>query len=262
MDKSNPAQSLGENSSQQGSSQVPMPAPNVAAPPQLLNPFVAAAIAMANQQAMAQSMQANATLPTQQLNMPFNMQANTNSAGAQPTPAIESNRTSAPSAQSNPVQQLPFPFPPQNPFVAALLGGGFLPGPTVLANPAPGAAAALTTSSSISAPPPNVATQHVVKNGDSVSNPPVTETKARKRPRKKKQATETVQHVAQNVPHSAVAAAAAAQVLAAHGAFPTVSSGAAMQNTVFSNMQNWSIEQLGAFVYVHGNCGESLYHNN
>lgn len=264
MNQSNPTQSSSENSNPQGSSQVPFPASNVAfgnVQPQLLNPFMLAAIAMANQQ-MAQSMQANTSLPTHQPNMPFNVQANTTSAGGQPTTAAETNGANAPSAPqpvpSNPVQQLPFPFPPQNPFVAALLGGGFLPGQVALANPAPGAAAALTTSSSINAPPNAAAIQHLVNKGDFVSDTPGTETKARKRPRKKKLATETVQPVAQNVPRSAVAAAAAAQVLAAHGAFPTLSSGAAMPNAVFSNLQNLTLKQLGEFVHVHGSCDECL----
>lgn len=254
MEKSNPAQSSSENSSQQGSSQVPVPAPNVGfggAVPQLVNPFMAAAaaIAMANQQ-MAQSMQAKNPLSNHQSIVPFSVQSNTNSVGA---PAAETNGTNVPSAASqplNPMQQLSFPFPHQNPFAAALLSGLFSGSPALL-NPAPGPAAPSINAASSTAP------QHIVNNRDALSDNPVTETKARKRSRKKKVATETVQPVAQNVPHAAVAAAAA-QVFAAHGAFPPVSSGAALPNTVFSHMQNWTPEQLGEFVHVYGRCDECV----
>jgi PAS domain-containing protein len=208
----------------------------------------AAAIAMANQQ-MAQSMQAKNPLSNHQSNVPFSVQSNTNSVGA---PAAETNGTNVPSASQplNPMQQLSFPFPHQNPFAAALLSGLFSGSPALL-NPAPGPAAPSINAASSTAP------QHIVNNGDALSDNPVTETKARKRSRKKKVATETVQPVAQNVPHAAVAAAAA-QVFAAHGAFPPVSSGAALPNTVFSHMQNWTPEQLEQHVQLLRDTGQQI----
>lgn len=253
MDKPHVQASSNDDSVQPGASQAPNPALNVAfggalgqtaGVPQLLNPFAAAAAAMA----MAHSMQQpNVTVSSQQANMPFTV-TNLNPVGGAPSaaaatnganPSTNNNNTVPQQVPSNPVPQLPFLFQPQNAFAAALLGGGFLPGLT--ANP---------TSVALPAPAVQQQQQHVANNAVAVNGTTVAKTpKVAKKPRKRKKSAPKPPEP--TVPRAEVAAAhAAAQVVAAHAA----SSGAVMANAMFANMQGWKLQQLGKIGVVWSLC--------
>ena len=260
MDKPNIPAPSNEGQDHPVSSAVVNPAPNFAfggavehhaGVPQILNTYTAAAaaIAMAKQQ-VAQSLQPIISSSSQQMNVVFSSQTTTN-ANAQPAPSFpqsaqnvevahtnslaanNSNDVTTQNTQQaapvNAVQQLAFPFPPQH-LVAALLGGGLLP----LAN------------QSLAPAQQNNIQQQLANtnmfNGNTGSN------------QSAPQAASGIPTPKANVNAARdQLSAAAAQVVAAHAA---AASSGAMVNSVFANMQNWTLEQLGKI--LHPNVGDNM----
>lgn len=262
MENQNESPPSGEASDQQGSSTAANPPTNLpfgaggtiavdqTAIPQILNPYAAAAaaIALANQQ-MAQSFQANAMGFFQQPNGAFRQPTITNSGAQSQGPSADappSNSAASFSSQdsainsssqngqnvaqagaANAVQNAPFPFPTQTP-LAALFAGGWL-----------------TAGNTNQAPPVTLAPQQNNVQQQQANNNVFHKSAAASKASVPKAAPKSTEAPpAQSTPHAS-AAMAAAQVVAAHHA--AAASSSVMTNAAFAHMQNWKLDQLGTF---------------
>lgn len=259
MDKKSAPVPSNDDMDQKAAPTVANPAPNlplsgaggidVNRAPSLLNPWAAAAIAMANQQ-VAQSLQqsqrlntmfggtqanANATAQTQQVTTAETQQPSTTASssslnGSVNSTAASQNNVVAQAMTLNPLGALPLSGAAHNPFVAAaLLGGGFLPG--------------------LAAPALAQQQQHVqqlLANNVTTLDQSRSCSAAKKSSRKSKGKASRGQQKQQHSLHrtGSSVANAAAQVAAAHVAATNT---VGIANALLANMQNWKLDQLGKY---------------